>query len=166
MAHDIRSLRDGDRDDDVAAVVSLSLAAWEPVFRSMEATLGAGVYDRIYPDWRASHAAAVQAECRDPAVDVWVAAQGHRVVGFVAVRITTEDAARVGEIEMIAVDPTHQGAGVGDALMERAVTAIADRGIHLAVISTGGDVGHAPARALYERHGFAPFPLVRYYREL
>ncbi len=28
------------------------------------------------------------------------------------------------------------------------------------------DPGHAPARALYERLGFAPLPLVRYYRTL
>ena len=36
----------------------------------------------------------------------------------------------------------------------------------VAVLVTGGDDGHAPARALYERHGFTGLPLVRYYRAL
>jgi ribosomal protein S18 acetylase RimI-like enzyme len=39
-------------------------------------------------------------------------------------------------------------------------------GVPLAVIGTDGDDGHAPARALYERHGFTGLPLVRYYRAL
>ncbi|MGZ4435804.1 MAG: hypothetical protein ACXVW7_19605 [Trebonia sp.] len=31
---------------------------------------------------------------------------------------------------------------------------------------TGGDPGHAPARRLYERAGFTPVPLVRYFKAL
>ena len=43
----------------------------------------------------------------------------------------------------------------------RALTEMRARGVPLAVIGTGGDDGHAPARALYERHGFTGLPLVR-----
>ena len=32
------------------------------------------------------------------------------------------------------------------------------------VVATGGDPGHAAARVLYERLGFRPYELVRYYR--
>ena len=104
--------------------------------------------------------------CRSAGVDVWVADVDGGPVGFVAVRWTEEDATPVGEVEMIAVAPDHQRAGVGSRLLERAVTEIADRGVPLAVIGTRGDPGHAPARALYERHGFTGLPLVRYYRVL
>ena len=41
-----------------------------------------------------------------------------------------------------------------------------EHGAVLAVIGTGGDPGHAPARAAYEKAGFRPFPQVRYYRML
>lgn len=34
------------------------------------------------------------------------------------------------------------------------------------VVGTGGDPGHAPARRLYERAGFTPVPLVRYFKAL
>jgi hypothetical protein len=35
--------------------------------------------------------------------------------------------------------------------------------VEMIAVATGGDDGHAPARALYERHGFTGLPLVRYY---
>jgi GNAT superfamily N-acetyltransferase len=87
-------------------------------------------------------------------------------VGFVAVSMIEEDAARAGEIVIVAVHPDHQGAGIGAALVQHALDAITAEGVDLAVVATGGDPGHAPARALYERFGFNPLPLVRYYRRL
>ena len=36
----------------------------------------------------------------------------------------------------------------------------------LAVVGTGGDEGHAPARRSYEKAGYTGLPLVRYYQEL
>ena len=153
-------------DADVDAVVALSLDAWAPVFASFEAVMGSRVYRLVYPDWRTAQAAAVAQVCRSEDVDAWVAGAEGAPVGFVAVRWTEEDATPVGEVEMIAVAPAHQRAGVAGRLLERAVTAIRARGVPLAVIGTGGDDGHAPARALYERHGFTGLPLVRYYRAL
>jgi hypothetical protein len=47
---EIRSLQDGE----LAAVVAFSLAAWAPVFASLEAEMGSSVFRRIYPDWRAA----------------------------------------------------------------------------------------------------------------
>jgi ribosomal protein S18 acetylase RimI-like enzyme len=153
-------------DDDLAPVVALSLAAWEPVFASLERELGRAVYDALFPDWRRAQAKAVESVCRAPEHDVWVAVADGRPVGFVAVGLVDEDAARAGEVHMVAVDPEHQGAGHGRALMGHALAALEARGVGLAVVATGGDPGHAPARALYERLGFRALPLVRYYRTL
>ena len=153
-------------DADVDAVVAFSLDAWAPVFASFAAVMGPRAYGLVYPDWRTAQAAAVAQVCRTDGVDVWVADVDGGPVGFVAVRWTEEDATPVGEVEMIAVDPQHQRAGIGSRLLDRALAEIAARGVPLAVIGTGGDEGHAPARALYERHGFTGLPLVRYYRPL
>jgi ribosomal protein S18 acetylase RimI-like enzyme len=157
----IRSLRDADVD----AVVELSLAAWTPVFASLEEQLGPPIFGLIYPDWQAAQAGAVRAVCTAPENEVWVAVVTERPVGFVAIGFFDEDAARAGEVYMIAVDPECQHQGVGAALMDRALAEIEARGVDLAVIATGGDPGHAPARALYERYGFTPLQQVRYYRE-
>ena len=50
-------------DADLDAVVTLSLAAWAPVFASLEEQLGTPVFRMIYPDWTQSQAAAVRAVC-------------------------------------------------------------------------------------------------------
>jgi GNAT superfamily N-acetyltransferase len=151
---------------DVEAVVAFSLDAWAPVFESFATVLGPRVFDLVYPDWRSAQARAVAEVCRSDGIDVWVADVDQHPVGFVAVRWTEEGPAAIGEVEMIAVDPRHQRAGIGSVLLGRAVTEAGARGLPLAVVATGGDPGHAPARALYERHGFTGLPLVRYYRAL
>jgi putative acetyltransferase len=55
----------------------------------------------------------------------------------------------------IAVAPTHQRAGVGDALM-RALLELADDWLGLRRIELGVLADHEPARRLYEKHGFEP----------
>lgn len=147
---------------DVDAVVALSLRAWRPVFESFAHVLGAEVYARLYPDWRESQARAVASVLRAEGTTTWVAEHAGRPVGFVAV-VLHEDPPR-GEIEMLAVDPDHQGRGTGTALTVYAVEYLRGVGVPLVEIVTGGDPGHAPARRTYEKAGFTALPLVRYYR--
>ena len=73
---------------------------------------------------------------------------------------------KTGEVDMIAVEPAAQRRGVTRALTEHALAQMREADCSLAVVATGGDAGHAPARALYESTGFTALPLVRYYREL
>jgi ribosomal protein S18 acetylase RimI-like enzyme len=146
---------------DVAAVVEFSLRAWAPVFQSFRTVLGERVYQALYPDWATSQAHAVEAACQDDTTDVWVAELYGRPVGYVAVRIHPDD--RTGEIDMLAVDPLVQRQGIGTALTRFAVQQLRDAGVRLAVVGTGGDPGHAPARRVYEKAGFIGLPLVRYY---
>ena len=149
---------------DVGEVVALALRAWEPVHASMATVLGYGLNLRIYPDWAASQATDVANACSDPALRVSVAVDAERILGFVAVLIDTPS--RMGEVDMIAVDPNSQGRGVGHQLTQHALAQMREAGCDIAVIATGGDDGHAPARALYESEGFTALPLVRYYRQL
>jgi hypothetical protein len=79
-------------------VVELSLAAWTPVFASLEEQLGPPIFRLIYPDWRAAQAGAVRAVCSAPENEVWVAVVTERPVGFVAIGFFDEDAARAGEV--------------------------------------------------------------------
>ncbi len=153
-------------DADVAPVVAFSLAAWLPVFEGIEAELGPEVHRMLFPDWRSAQAQVITALCTAPDTDAWVAVVDDRPIGVVVVREIDEDAARAGEIALLGVDPAHQGAGVGSSLVERALAEITGAGLDLAVVATGGDPGHAPARALYEKLRFNAFRHVRYYRKL
>lgn len=157
----IRSLR----PDDVESVVQLSLRAWAPVFESIERAMGPELYQAFHPEgWRVSQASAVESVCTSGAHSVWVAVESGGPVGFVAVALRVDEG--IGEIYMVAVDPDHQGRGVGMALTEHAVARMREEGIPIAMVETGGDPGHAPARALYERAGFRSFPTVKYFRKL
>lgn len=161
MQPTVRVFDDRDRD----AVISLSLRAWAPVFVSLEAVLGeSGVFARLHPDWRADQRRAVAATVSDKQIQVWVAECDAVVAGFVAVRLDRQ--ADIGEIYMLAVDPDHQRRGIGSLLTSFALDRIKDSGVTLAMVETGGDPGHAPARRTYEKAGFTPLPIVRYFRKL
>jgi ribosomal protein S18 acetylase RimI-like enzyme len=97
---------------------------------------------------------------------VWVAVIGaSTVVGFVSVGIF--DAERsMGEISMLAVDPDHQGGGIGTALTEFALDRLKDAGMGVAMVETGGDPGHAAGRRTYEKAGFVLLQIARYFKNL
>lgn len=123
-------------------VVELSLAAWAPVFASFRAVLGDTLYQRVHPDWLRDQAEAVRAALRSH--ETWVALCGNRVDAFVNVVFDASE--RSAEIHMIAVDPAAQRRGLATALTEHALRQMRARGCTLAIVATGGDPGHAPAR--------------------
>lgn len=149
---------------DEAAIVELSLRAWAPVFASIERVLGSPIFRRLHPDWRVDQERAVRATCAAEDKRVWVAAAAARPIGFVAVDLRPDRSE--GEIWMLAVDPSWQRNGVGIGLTEYAVGQIKEAGMTLAIVETGGDPGHGPARATYEKAGFTPLPIVRYFMTL
>lgn len=156
----IRPVSEADIDD----LVQLSLLAWEPVFCSFEVILGPAIYPIIYPDWVKSQSEAVRTICTAETISVWVAEVDGRPVGFVAYELSAKD--NTGEVQLLAVHPDHQNRGIGTALNHHALERMKQSGVRLAVVDTGGDHSHAPARRSYEKAGFTPLPLVRYYKDL
>jgi GNAT superfamily N-acetyltransferase len=108
---------------------------------------------------------------------MWVADHDGLVIGEVAAGASRDAEAPewTGEVLAIYVDPDRQGAGVGSALLERAVAELRHAGHERATLWTFGD--NVRATAFYERHGWRPdgtvrsdqrfgSPEVRYAREL
>jgi GNAT superfamily N-acetyltransferase len=152
-------------EDDVDALVRLSLLAWEPVFSSFEQILGPDIYAIIYPDWKKSQKEGVEGVCRDgEKMSVWVAEVDGIVVGFVAYELHLQD--QSGEVQLLAVHPDYQNLGIGTELNNWALAKMKESGMKLAVVGTGGDLSHAPARRSYEKAGYTGLPLVRYYKDL
>jgi len=146
------------------AVIRLSLRAWAPVFESIQRAMDVDVYRALLPDWRVHQQQAVEGICAAEDTQVWVAVEAGAPVGFVAVKLHAETA--VGELYMIAVDPDVQRRGIGAALTACALDWMKEAGMSVAMVETGGDSGHAPARRLYERLGFGLFPIARYFKKL
>lgn len=144
----IREYRTADED----SVAALSIRAWAPVFASLEQVLGSEMCARLHGDWERYQESAVRGILGDAAMHVWVAETGQRVTGFVAATLHQERL--LGEIVMVAVDPAHQRGGTGTALTEFATEWLRLHGMRVAMVETGGDPGHAPARHVYERAGY------------
>jgi ribosomal protein S18 acetylase RimI-like enzyme len=146
-------------------VVDLSLRAWAPAFASLERVLGSDIFRRQHPDWREDQRRAVEDVCATKKGRVWVAEAGASAVGFVAIELHHPER-DMGEISMMAVDPDHQGGGIGTALTEFALDRLKDAGMKVAMIETGGDPGHAAPRRTYEKAGCVLLPIARYFKNL
>lgn len=93
-------------------MIGLSLRAWVPVFESMEQVLGSEIFRRQHPDWRVDQRRAVEEVCDAQKEQVWVAEVDEKIVGFVAVELHSHEE-NMGEISMLAVDPTTREAASG-----------------------------------------------------
>jgi GNAT superfamily N-acetyltransferase len=152
-------------DSDLADVLQITVLAWEPVFTAWEKILGPRLYPlAIYPDWRKSQQEAVEKACKDEKYINWVAEVDGAVVGFILYELNHET--KVGEVMLLAVQPDDQNQGIGTELNLFALQKFKESGMKLAVVGTGGDEGHAPARRSYEKAGYTGLPLMRYYKEV
>jgi len=152
-------------DKDLEVIVDLSLLSWEPVFTAWKQILGPKFYPiAIYPDWRKSQKEIVEKVFNNGEIAKWVAEVDGKVVGFVAYEINEKN--KTGEVQLLAVHPEHQNHGIGTELNLFALQKFKENGMKLAVVGTGGDNGHAPARKSYEKAGYTGLPLVRYYKGL
>src|SRR5690349_18226711 len=128
----------------------------------MRSVLGDAIFERLHqPDWATLQAEAVRSGCTSDDRDVFVASVDGRPVGFATVALNAFHE-RMGVVDMIAVDPADQQRGIARELMNRCVEHMRASGMDIAAVGTGGDPGHAPARALYESLGYTALPGVRY----
>jgi GNAT superfamily N-acetyltransferase len=150
---------------DAGELVRLSLRAWEPVFESLRSELGSELFASLRgEDWRTGQAADVRKAIEAEQARTWVVEVDEKPRGFGTAALAP--GADLGEILMVAVDPSYQRRGLGTALIEVASAWLRDQGAITVMIETGGDPGHAPARCTYERAGFHPLPVTRYFKML
>ena len=67
---------------------------------------------------------------------------------------------------MLAVHPDYQNGGIGTELNNFALDKMKESGMKLAIVATGGDPGHTPARRCYEKADYTALPSIRYYQDL
>jgi ribosomal protein S18 acetylase RimI-like enzyme len=85
--------------------------------------------------WKGRKVAAIADDCRLQANGVFVAEElSGRVVGYVTTRLNA--VSRIGWIPNLAVDPAHQGKGLGRKLLEHAIEFFRESGMEVAKIET------------------------------
>lgn len=148
---EIRSFEAGD----LKVLQQIRHAAFEPIFRSFRAIVGAEIYRHAFANADAEQARLLEDICADGSGhELFVATLRGGIVGFVS--FSLNEATRTGEIGLNAVHPDHAGQGIGTAMYEFVMERMKRRGMAVATVGTGGDPGHLPARRAYEKAGFGP----------
>ena len=113
MGFEILPYAAADADD----LVALSLRAWEPVFDSLHSVLGSKLFVSLRgEDWRKGQAADVRKTIEAEGARTWVAEVDGIGRGFATAALAP--GADLGEILMVAVDPSYQRQGMATALIE------------------------------------------------
>ncbi|WP_420403957.1 GNAT family N-acetyltransferase [Nisaea sp.] len=98
---------------------------------------------------------------RAPDITFWSAWEEDELLGCGALR---ELSAEHGELKSMHTAARHRGKGVGRAILEHILKEAQTRGYRRISLETGSMEAFAPARALYERYGFAECPPFGSYR--
>lgn len=152
--------------NDLARLQEIRAAAYKPVFQSFRSIVGGKIARIAFAESEREQAELLDQICAAASSHcVFVVEHGAAIVGFCAV--TVDRNSRVGEIDLNAVHPDHQGQGIGARMYEHALEYLRAAGMHVATVGTGGDASHAPARRAYEKAGFGPaIPSVYLYKSL
>ncbi|RFU82227.1 GNAT family N-acetyltransferase [Streptomyces triticagri] len=151
---------------DLARLTALTIETFRPYYEdTFRPLVGELVFATEHGHWRDDYRAQVAA-LHDPAHHRFVAVAEVRglIAGYVAWRV--DPARENAEVTILAVDAGHRRGRIATALCEHAFGEMRQLGARVVEIGTGGDLFHAPARALYERLGCVAVPAAVYYREL
>ncbi|TWP34555.1 GNAT family N-acetyltransferase [Leekyejoonella antrihumi] len=162
----IRVYRDSDQDTLIALTISTFRPFYEQSFPQLM-NHDEHVITHQHGQWEEDHRWQVPS-LHSPAEGKHVAVavdDEDQITGYVAWCPDTSRPTH-GEIDIIAVDAGHRGAGIGTALMEHAMSQMRADGMRFVELGTGGDTFHAPARRLYEALGFYVIPTATYLRSL
>jgi ribosomal protein S18 acetylase RimI-like enzyme len=137
---------------DSQEVAGVHVRAWATAYRGLmpEEVLDAMTLERRAATWR-ERLAEPSVGPTSVAVD-----RGGAIVGFCALATPTRDdgeSADTAEVTALYVDPSSWREGVGSRLLTTALERLRADGFATVILWVL--VGNAPARAFYERHGFA-----------
>jgi ribosomal protein S18 acetylase RimI-like enzyme len=160
----IRSYHPGDLN----ALIELTIATFGPFYENhFRPWAGEAIFHHQHGRWADDYRAQVPA-LHDPAAGRHVAVaetSDGTITGYVA--WTVDPARRHGDVDILAVAQAHRREHIGTALCDYAFNDMKEKDVEVVTIGTGGtDAFHAPARALYESLGCAPWHVAVYFRQL
>ncbi len=151
---------------DLPRLHAIREAAYKSVFQSFRDLVGETIAEFAITSAEREQAEYLDTICdADSSHDVFVIEHGTDIVAFCSVN--SDPKSQVGEIDLNAVHPDHQGRGIGTWMFEEALNRLRAAGMRVATVGTGADASHAPARRAYEKAGFGPaIPSQHLYRML
>ncbi len=140
------------REEDLETLSAIAKAAWMRIFDGFEERIGKDLYNVVNPDCRNSKGPWLRKYFAEHPDRIYVAERNGRIVGFIS--FFFNENTKVGIISNNAVDPDCGEKGVGQEMYKAVLQRFRDEGMKAAMVTTGLDDAHAPARRAYERAGF------------
>ena len=153
-------------NSDLPKLETIRARAFAPIFGSFRKILGDEIYD-------IAQKSEDDKQCEQlsemfSGTSKWIiftALADEEISGFVSIQI--DEASKVGEIGLNAIEPKFSGRGFGTQMFEHAIDYMKSCDMRVATAATGGDPSHLPARKAYEKAGFdVQIPSVWYCRTL
>ena len=149
--------------EQIEALCELSVKAWQPVFDERVRLLGKELYDCFFSEWKEAKKKDIERNLRENIG--YTALVNGEIAGFMI--YIRDNASKTAIIDALAVDPEYGGLGIGTKLCLYVKEQMKKDGMMYAVVTTGLDDAHAPARHTYEKMGFEKgLPSVKYFMNL
>jgi len=154
------------RPNDIEPCAQIAKRAWAPIMAARGAVMGPDLQRRERgDDPLEAKADEVRRFCATHPDSVLVTELDGLVVGFLTFH--ADRATGILTLGNNAIDPDHQGRGLGTAQYDHVLNWARDNGFAYAKVMTGLDECHAAARAAYRKAGFdIAIPGVTYYRKV
>jgi GNAT superfamily N-acetyltransferase len=146
----------------------IAIACWTPIHESFRQMMGEVMYEAVTnpgDTWRERKCQQIRDRFAHQPGTVWVVELAREVVAFVTFHLEPERS--VGQIGNNGVHPDQAGKGWGTFMYRHVLDHFRREGLRFAMVGTGLDWGHAPARRAYEAVGFDhAVPKVDYWQDL
>ncbi len=147
----------------IEAAAEIAAQAWVGIRKVNREILGEDIYKLLHNDWQEAKKNTVRNALKEG--KGFIALCDNKVLGFTTYQIKED--LKIGEILNNAVSPDARGLGIAGLLNSALIKLFKEKGCIAAMVSTGLDEGHAPARKAYEKLGFKKnLPQVEYYISL
>ena len=151
------------KEEHIDIAGDIAIKAWIPVREEFKKMLGDKLYEAFFDGWQTNKKSSVINSLKSGRG--YVALVKGTVAGFISYCV--DESTKTGEILENAVDPRFNGMGIGTMMYNFAIEKMREEGMRFAVVTTGADDAHAPARRSYEKAGFEKYlPSVKYFKEI
>ena len=157
------------RADDMPRLVEVTVAAWRPIFAEYFAMVGEECYYATNGDpggtWEERKGSQIRRAFAEHPEWMWVLENDGQIIGFITFTLSPRQ--NMGEIGNNAVDPNNTGKGWATWMYRQVLDHFREQGLRFALVRTGLDPAHAPARRAYEAVGFnRQVPQATYWQDL
>ena len=153
------------RKEDLESICEIAKRAYKGIFDGFEKEIGKEALECWIPDAWNSKTAQLTLMAQTHPEWLFICERNGRTVGFIMFHL--DYTRKLGSIGNNASDPLAGEKGVGQEMYAFALDFFRREGMKVAMVHSGLDEAHAPARRAYERAGFdRTVPEVLYFKML